>query len=89
LGCGEIKGGTDPAGADEHWKTATTAFTRIRTAFKNKKMKCPELFFLGAAIEETMAKELYEQLQGKQIAKVANLTKQEQIDHLVSWLLSL
>lgn len=38
---GELKGGIDPAGADEHWKTASTALERIRknsarpgTAFK-------------------------------------------------------
>lgn len=28
---GELKGGIDPAGADEHWKTANSALGRIRT----------------------------------------------------------
>jgi hypothetical protein len=30
IACGELKGGIDPAGADEHWKTASGAFERIR-----------------------------------------------------------
>ena len=30
---GELKGGIDPAGADEHWKTARTALTRIQESF--------------------------------------------------------
>lgn len=31
---GELKGGIDPAGADEHWKTADTALTRSRKEFQ-------------------------------------------------------
>ena len=30
---GELKGGIDPAGADEHWKTGNTALNKIRTSF--------------------------------------------------------
>lgn len=33
IALGELKGGIDPAGADEHWKTANTALERIRSAF--------------------------------------------------------
>lgn len=33
LALGELKGGNDPAGADEHWKTANSALTRIRNNF--------------------------------------------------------
>ena len=36
LALGELKGGIDPAGADEHWKTANSALARIRTAFSNR-----------------------------------------------------
>lgn len=32
---GELKGGIDPAGADEHWKTANTALRRVRSAFNS------------------------------------------------------
>ena len=35
LAFGELKGGIDPAGADEHWKTARTAWDRIHQAFKD------------------------------------------------------
>jgi hypothetical protein len=45
LALGELKGGIDPAGADEHWKTANSALGRIRTAFASK--SCfPKTFFL-------------------------------------------
>jgi len=33
IALGELKGGIDPAGADEHWKTAQAALNRIRQAF--------------------------------------------------------
>jgi hypothetical protein len=33
IALGELKGGIDPGGADEHWKTAQAAFNRIRQAF--------------------------------------------------------
>ena len=36
LALGELKGGIDPAGADEHWKTANSALGRIRKAFARK-----------------------------------------------------
>ena len=32
---GELKGGIDPAGADEHWKTGNSALVRIRKAFED------------------------------------------------------
>lgn len=32
IALGELKGGIDPAGADEHWKTAQAALNRIRRA---------------------------------------------------------
>jgi len=34
LVCGELKGGVDPAGADERWKTAQSALDRVRTAMR-------------------------------------------------------
>ncbi|CAN5584441.1 hypothetical protein BH24ACI2_BH24ACI2_09400 [soil metagenome] len=43
LAFGELKGGIDPAGADEHWKTARTALIRIHSAFATINLK-PELF---------------------------------------------
>lgn len=57
--CGELKGGIDPAGADEHWKTAKTALQRIEEAFKAKQINVPNLVFIGAAIESSMANEIF------------------------------
>ena len=34
IALGELKGGIDPAGADEHWKTGNSALNRIRKAFR-------------------------------------------------------
>jgi len=86
IACGELKGGIDPAGADEHWKTANSALGRIRTAFGRK---APALFFIGAAIEASMAKEIFKQLKSGRLSYVANLNKGKQVDDLVDWLLSL
>jgi len=42
IALGELKGGIDPARADEHWKTARTALQRIDDAFR-KISKHPQL----------------------------------------------
>lgn len=87
IALGELKGGIDPAGADEHWKTASTALQRIRDKFKG--FNIPELFFAGAAIEEAMAKQIYAQLQDGSLSFAANYTSEEQLQALVHWLISL
>jgi hypothetical protein len=85
---GELKGGIDPAGADEHWKTAKSAIDRIRNSFG--KHECyPYLFFIGAAIEAKMAREIYNNLKSSYIANAANLTKKEQIISIVEWLINI
>lgn len=88
IALGELKGGIDPAGADEHWKTAKTAIDRISDAFK--KHDCsPDLFYIGAAIESKMASEIFEILQSKYIKNAANLTKSDHITSIVDWILNL
>lgn len=86
LACGEVKGGIDPAGADEHWKTAYGALDRIREKFQGKP---PKLFFIGAAIENSMAAEIFNQLQSGVLNHAANLNKPQQLSDLASWLVSL
>jgi type II restriction enzyme len=73
---GELKGGIDPAGADEHWKTGNTALNRIRESFAKHKLK---LFtsFIAAAIEKKMASEIFAQLQNGTLSNAANLTVDE------------
>jgi len=88
IAAGELKGGIDPAGADEHWKTAGSALERIRTSFKKEKHK-PELFFVGAAIESSMAEEIFQQLKTGRLSHAANLTDQDQLGDLATWLVGL
>jgi type II restriction enzyme len=85
---GELKGGIDPAGAGEHWKTARTALNRIHEAFKTKRLK-PHTFFIGAAIEAKMAKEIWKMLKQGKLENTANLTDEDQIASVTSWLCSL
>ena len=86
LALGELKGGIDPAGADEHWKTANSALDRIRKAFSDK--NCfPKTFFIGAAIETAMAKEIYQQLEDRTLSNGANLTNEAQVVSLCDWLI--
>ncbi|MDJ0619377.1 MAG: AvaI/BsoBI family type II restriction endonuclease [Calothrix sp. MO_192.B10] len=88
LGLGELKGGIDPAGADEHWKTANSALGRIRKAFSDKNCH-PKTFFIGAAIENAMAKEIYQQLNNHTLSNGANLTNETQVVSLCDWLIKL
>ena len=85
---GELKGGIDPAGADEHWKTACTALDRIRKAYSGRNPNVATSF-VGAAIENNMAQEIFNQLQGRKLTFAANLTKNDQIFEYCSWVLSL
>jgi hypothetical protein len=85
ISLGELKGGFDPAGADEHWKTAHSALHRIRESFS--KLHCsPALFFIGAAIEKSMAAELWQDLESGLLANAANLNNDAQVSSVCSWL---
>jgi len=88
IALGELKGGIDPAGADEHWKTANTALERIRNAFSSKQLS-PKIFFVGAAIEKAMAEEIYEQLSIGILDNAANLTDEDQLVSISEWLINL
>jgi type II restriction enzyme len=88
LALGELKGGIDPAGADEHWKTANSALERIRKGFAKQRLS-PKTFFVGAAIEKSMANEIYRQLQDGILSNAANLTNESQTVSLCKWLINL
>jgi hypothetical protein len=83
LAFGELKGGIDPAGADEHWKTARTALDRIHQAFKDYSVAT---FFIGAAIEAKMATEIWSLLERGVVTNAANLTEDDQIAAISGWL---
>jgi hypothetical protein len=88
IALGELKGGIDPAGADEHWKTANSALNRIRTSFEKKKLK-PQTFFVGAAIENAMAVEIFKQLKSGTMNNAANLTNDKQVTSICDWIINL
>ncbi len=88
IALGELKGGIDPAGADEHWKTARTSLSRIRLAFASHGIS-PYLFFVGAAIENSMAEEIWLQLEDGTLSNAANLTDSNQVASLCRWLCNL
>jgi len=85
---GELKGGIDPAGADEHWKTANTALSRIRNGFASIGPNL-KTSFIGAAIATAMAGEIYAQLQSGTLSNAANLTDTDQLTEFCNWILTL
>lgn len=89
LVCGELKGGIDPAGADEHWKTTGSALDRISADFAQCGEYQPKLFFVGGAIASAMARELYTRLEQGAYSFAANLTQPHQLRALAQWLIAL
>lgn len=85
---GELKGGIDPAGADEHWKTANTALSRIRSSFSAAGYSI-QTSFVGAAIASAMAVEIFDQLQSKILTNAANLTNNNQLVEYCNWILEI
>lgn len=85
---GELKGGIDPSGADEHWKTANSALNRIRESFAKRSIKILT-FFVGAAIESTMSQEIFSQLQSGILTNAANLNNEYQVSSLCSWVITI
>ena len=88
MALGELKGGIDPAGADEHWKTARSALERLRKAFAKVK-HTPHTFFVGAAIEKKMADEIWGELKSGLLSNAANLNESSQVASLSRWLCAL
>ena len=85
---GELKGGIDPAGADEHWKTANTALDRLRTSYATERLQI-QTSFVDAAIERAMAGEIYSQLRSGIMTNGANLTNTNQLVEYCNWLLDI
>lgn len=86
--CGELKGGVDPAGADEHWKTAMSALTRIEEIFRDNEFNIPNLVFIGRAIEHSMAEEIYAMLENGWLAGAANINNRGQLDEVIDIILT-
>lgn len=86
---GELKGGIDPAGADEHWKTGNSALNRIRASFANAGYPAMMTSFIGAAIERSMAEEIFDQLENGTLTNASNLTNTNQLIAYCNWLIDL
>ncbi len=86
--CGELKGGIDPAGADEHWKTAKSALARIDEAFKTLNIEGPKLVFLGSAIETAMSKEIFSLLETQWLSGAANINYADQFNEVIDLIIS-
>lgn len=72
---GELKGGADPAGSDEHWKTATRAFERILLVCERTNRPQPPLSFIATILVERVAQEAAEWIAQGKLKSVYNLTQ--------------
>ena len=79
----------DPAGADEHWKTGNSALNRIRSSFADAGYPDMKTSFIGAAIERSMAEEIYGQLEDGTLTNASNLTNNNQLVAYCNWLIEL
>lgn len=86
--CGELKGGIDPAGADEHWKTAKTALERIASSFEGAGLNKPKLVFIGTAIETAMSEEIFSLLSEGWLSGAANTYYADQFSEIVDLIIS-
>lgn len=71
----ELKGGADPAGSDEHWKTASRAFDRIIEAANKTRRNPPRLSFIATILVDRVAREAVLRLQQGTLHSIHNLTK--------------
>lgn len=85
---GELKGGIDPAGADEHWKTARTALERIIEGFNGINHNV-ETIFIGAAIEAAMDEEIWTWLKEGKLSNAGNITDKDHIASVCGWLVDM
>ncbi len=75
LWAGELKGGADPAGSDEHWKTATKALDRILEAAAATGRPQPRLSFIATILVERVAREAQAWIEQNKLTSVYNLTQ--------------
>jgi hypothetical protein len=71
----EVKGGADPAGSDEHWKTATQALGRVLAAAERTGRPKPKLSFIATILVDRVALEAQDWIDKGKLVSVHNLTK--------------
>jgi len=72
---GELKGGADPAGSDEHWKTAKSAFDRIIDASGKSGRPTPKLSFIATILVDRVAHQAAIWIKQGKLTSVYNLTQ--------------
>jgi hypothetical protein len=87
LWAAELKGGADPAGSDEHWKTATEALDRIIRAAEATNRPQPMLSFIATILVGRVAQDAQNWIDQGKLTSVYNLTqmyqKQEEMDRFL------
>ncbi|MCB0072861.1 MAG: hypothetical protein KDE20_15425 [Caldilineaceae bacterium] len=82
LWAAEVKGGADPAGSDEHWKTASRALRRIIEEAESARAPQPPLSFIGTTIVGRVGNEIRQWIDRGDLISAYNLTKiLEQADY--------
>ncbi|MBX3049933.1 MAG: hypothetical protein KF753_00590 [Caldilineaceae bacterium] len=71
----EVKGGADPAGSDEHWKTATQALNRILNASQITGRPKPALSFIATIFVDRVAREAQNWIDAGKLTTAYNLTR--------------
>jgi hypothetical protein len=84
---GELKGAADPASGERPFGLSG-ALNRYRLAFEDTR-HMPMLLFIGAAIDEYTAMEVWEQLETERLANAANLSRHEHLNAISRWLVML
>ena len=85
---GKYDGEMEAAAATKNWKIARAELTQIRSVFSLLKCKT-QTFFVGAAIKEKMALELWYELQQGALSNAANLNDDMQLASISRWLCNL
>lgn len=75
LWAGELKGGADPAGSDEHWKTATESLDRILRAAQATARPKPLLSLIATILVERVALDAQAWIDQGKLTSVYNLTQ--------------
>jgi hypothetical protein len=75
LWAAELKGGADPAGSDEHWKTATQSLRRILDATTATGRPKPQLSFLATILVDRVALDAQTWIDRGDLTSVYNLTQ--------------
>jgi hypothetical protein len=78
LWAAELKGGADPAGSDEHWKTATEALERVLRAAEITGRPQPMLSFIATILVDRVAQDAQNWIDQGKLTSVYNLTQMYQ-----------